>query len=42
LIEAQLPEELLLLQLYLDENGARRIVAEPKGSRYEELCKEIF
>lgn len=42
LIEAQLPEELLLLQLFLDENGARRIVAEPKGKRYEELCKEIF
>jgi tRNA threonylcarbamoyladenosine biosynthesis protein TsaE len=42
LIEAQLPKDLLLLQLYLDENGARRIVAEPKGERYEELCKEIF
>jgi tRNA threonylcarbamoyladenosine biosynthesis protein TsaE len=43
LIETQLPQELLLLQLYLDdENGARRIVAEPKGERYEELCKEIF
>ncbi|RSD20745.1 tRNA (adenosine(37)-N6)-threonylcarbamoyltransferase complex ATPase subunit type 1 TsaE [Mesobacillus subterraneus] len=42
LIEEQLPEELLLIQLYLEENGARRIVAEPKGDRYEELCKEIF
>ncbi|MBT2694076.1 tRNA (adenosine(37)-N6)-threonylcarbamoyltransferase complex ATPase subunit type 1 TsaE [Bacillus sp. ISL-55] len=42
LIKAQLPKELLLLQLYLDDNGARRIVAEPKGNRYEELCKEIF
>lgn len=42
LIEAQLPEELLLLKLYLDENEARRIVAEPKGERYEELCEEIF
>jgi tRNA threonylcarbamoyladenosine biosynthesis protein TsaE len=42
LIDAQLPEELLLLQLFLEENGARRIVAEPKGVRYEELCKEIF
>ena len=42
LIEAQLPKDLLLLQLYLDDNGARRIVAEPKGERYEELCKEIF
>lgn len=42
LIEAQLPDELLLLKLYLDENGARRIVAEPKGERYEELCEEIF
>jgi tRNA threonylcarbamoyladenosine biosynthesis protein TsaE len=42
LIEAQLPEELLLLQLFLEENGARRIVAEPRGERYEEMCKEIF
>lgn len=42
LIEAQLPKDLLLLQLYLDDNGARKIVAEPKGERYEELCKEIF
>ncbi len=42
LIEAQLPDELLLLKLYLDENEARRIVAEPKGERYEELCEEIF
>jgi tRNA threonylcarbamoyladenosine biosynthesis protein TsaE len=42
LIEAQLPKDLLLLKLYLDDNGARRIVAEPKGERYEELCKEIF
>lgn len=42
LIDAQLPEELLLLQLYLDEEGARRIVAKPSGSRYEEICKEIF
>jgi tRNA threonylcarbamoyladenosine biosynthesis protein TsaE len=42
LIEAQLPEELLLIQLYLEGNGSRRIVAVPKGERYEELCKEIF
>ena len=42
LIEAQLPEELLLIQLYLESDGTRRIVAEPKGERYEELCKEIF
>ncbi|CAM4114244.1 tRNA (adenosine(37)-N6)-threonylcarbamoyltransferase complex ATPase subunit type 1 TsaE [Mesobacillus thioparans] len=42
LIEAQLPQELLLLQLYLDDNGARRVVVEPKGKRYEELCEEIF
>jgi tRNA threonylcarbamoyladenosine biosynthesis protein TsaE len=42
LIEAQLPENLLLLKLYLEGNGTRRIVAEPRGERYVELCEEIF
>ncbi|HAQ06354.1 MAG TPA: tRNA (adenosine(37)-N6)-threonylcarbamoyltransferase complex ATPase subunit type 1 TsaE [Bacillus bacterium] len=42
LIEAQLPEELLLLQISLESDGSRKIVADPKGERYEELCKEIF
>ncbi|WP_026582795.1 tRNA (adenosine(37)-N6)-threonylcarbamoyltransferase complex ATPase subunit type 1 TsaE [Bacillus sp. J33] len=42
LIEDQLPEELLTIYLYLGENGSRRLVLEPKGKRYEELCKEIL
>ncbi len=42
LIEDQLPEQLLAIHLYLSENGARKIVIEPKGERYEALCKELF
>ncbi|QED46376.1 tRNA (adenosine(37)-N6)-threonylcarbamoyltransferase complex ATPase subunit type 1 TsaE [Cytobacillus dafuensis] len=42
LIAEQLPEELLTIYLYLGENGSRRLVLEPKGQRYEELCKEIL
>lgn len=42
LIEEQLPQELLMISLFLGENGARKIVVTPKGERYEELCKEFF
>ena len=42
LIEAQLPENLLTIQLLHGENGSRRIIAVPRGSRYEQLCKELF
>ncbi|WP_462412658.1 tRNA (adenosine(37)-N6)-threonylcarbamoyltransferase complex ATPase subunit type 1 TsaE [Neobacillus sp. Marseille-QA0830] len=42
LIEEQLPEELLTISLYHESDENRRIVLVPKGSRYEELCKEIF
>ncbi|KKK36259.1 ATP-binding protein [Mesobacillus campisalis] len=42
LIDAQLPEQLLILHLYHGEAGTRKIVAEPKGKRYEQLCKELF
>ncbi len=42
LIESQLPSELLTISLFLGENGSRRFVLEPKGKRYEELCKEIL
>ncbi|KON85679.1 ATP-binding protein [Sporosarcina globispora] len=42
LIKEQLPEELLTIYLYLDESGSRKIVLEPKGERFEELCKEIM
>ncbi|MBU8881294.1 tRNA (adenosine(37)-N6)-threonylcarbamoyltransferase complex ATPase subunit type 1 TsaE [Bacillus sp. FJAT-29790] len=42
LIAEQLPEELLTISLYLGENGSRRLVLEPHGKRYEEICKEIL
>lgn len=42
LIEEQLPQELLMISLFLGEDGARKIVVTPKGERYEELCKEFF
>lgn len=42
LIEDQLPHELLTISIYLDENQSRKLVLQPKGERYEELCKEIL
>ncbi|MEQ2527922.1 tRNA (adenosine(37)-N6)-threonylcarbamoyltransferase complex ATPase subunit type 1 TsaE [Robertmurraya yapensis] len=42
LIEDQLPDELLTIQLKHGENDTRTISLEPKGARYEELCKELF
>ncbi|WP_147536247.1 tRNA (adenosine(37)-N6)-threonylcarbamoyltransferase complex ATPase subunit type 1 TsaE [Bacillus marasmi] len=42
LIKEQLPEELLTIYLYHEEEQSRKIVLEPQGTRYEQLCKEIF
>ncbi|AND37891.1 MULTISPECIES: tRNA (adenosine(37)-N6)-threonylcarbamoyltransferase complex ATPase subunit type 1 TsaE [Cytobacillus] len=42
LVKEQLPEELLTIYLYLDDNDSRKLVLEPRGKRYEELCKEIM
>ena len=42
LIDAQLPDQILTIQLLHGENGTRKIVAVPRGSRYEQLCKELF
>ncbi|WP_174735142.1 tRNA (adenosine(37)-N6)-threonylcarbamoyltransferase complex ATPase subunit type 1 TsaE [Mesobacillus harenae] len=42
LIESQLPLEILTVYLYHENDTARKIVMEPKGKRYEELCKELF
>jgi tRNA threonylcarbamoyladenosine biosynthesis protein TsaE len=42
LVKEQLPEELLTIYLYLDNHDSRRLVLEPQGRRYEELCKEIM
>lgn len=40
-IEEQIPEELLHINiLYVNENE-RKIVLEPKGNRYIDLCKEL-
>jgi tRNA threonylcarbamoyladenosine biosynthesis protein TsaE len=42
IIEDQLPKELLTIQLKHGENNTRIISLVPKGSRYEELCKELL
>lgn len=42
LIEEQLPEELLTIYLYHEEQANRKLVLVPKGRRYEDLCKELF
>ncbi|WML58059.1 tRNA (adenosine(37)-N6)-threonylcarbamoyltransferase complex ATPase subunit type 1 TsaE [Neobacillus sp. PS2-9] len=42
LIEEQLPQELLTIFLYREEEDQRKMVFVPKGNRYEQLCKEIF
>jgi tRNA threonylcarbamoyladenosine biosynthesis protein TsaE len=42
LIKEQLPDSLLTIYLFHEDDHSRRIVFEPKGARYEELCKEIF
>lgn len=42
LIKDQLPADLLTIYLYLHDEQSRRIKLVPKGTRYEEICKEIF
>ncbi|MBG9587362.1 tRNA (adenosine(37)-N6)-threonylcarbamoyltransferase complex ATPase subunit type 1 TsaE [Cytobacillus firmus] len=42
LVKEQLPEELLTIYLFHDDHDSRRLVLEPQGRRYEELCKEIM
>ncbi|WP_400245187.1 tRNA (adenosine(37)-N6)-threonylcarbamoyltransferase complex ATPase subunit type 1 TsaE [Niallia sp. JL1B1071] len=42
LIEDQLPVEFLQIQLFYDNTSGRKIVLSPKGSRYMQLCKELF
>jgi tRNA threonylcarbamoyladenosine biosynthesis protein TsaE len=42
LIKEQLPENRLTINLYHDSEHSRRMVIEPLGSRFKELCKEIF
>lgn len=42
LIDEQLPEERLTIFIYHDGDQKRRMVLEPKGKRYQQLCKEIF
>jgi len=42
LIEEQLPTETLTIYLYHEGSEKRKIVFVPKGTRYEQLCKEIF
>ena len=42
LIEEQLPTERLTVYLYHEDNDHRKIVLDPRGKRYEQLCKEII
>lgn len=42
IIEEQLPSELLTIHLKHGENNRRKILLEPKGKRYEDICKELF
>ncbi|MED3784893.1 tRNA (adenosine(37)-N6)-threonylcarbamoyltransferase complex ATPase subunit type 1 TsaE [Geobacillus stearothermophilus] len=42
LIAGQLPEERLTVSLFRHGGAERRLVFEPSGWRYEQLCKEIF
>ncbi|MGX2957997.1 tRNA (adenosine(37)-N6)-threonylcarbamoyltransferase complex ATPase subunit type 1 TsaE [Peribacillus sp. JNUCC 23] len=42
LIQEQLPEEILTIQIFRLGDSKRRIVLQPSGTRYVELCKEII
>jgi tRNA threonylcarbamoyladenosine biosynthesis protein TsaE len=42
LIQEQLPPELLNVRIYHHGESERKIVLEPIGKRYEQLCKEIM
>ncbi len=42
LIKPQLPNELLVIHLYHHGESARKVMLEPIGKRYEQLCKEIM
>jgi tRNA threonylcarbamoyladenosine biosynthesis protein TsaE len=42
LIKEQLPPELLNIRIYHHGESERKIVLEPIGKRYEQLCKEIM
>lgn len=46
LVKEQLPEELLIIYLYLDDNDSRKLVLEPKGKDMRNcvrrLCYEGF
>lgn len=42
LIEEQLPDERLTIHIKHGQNDTRTIQLEPRGLRYEELCKELI
>ena len=42
LIKEQLPDSLLTINLYHRDEQSRELVLEPKGPRYEGLCKELL
>lgn len=42
LIEHDLPKERLQIEVYYEDEFARRFEVTPFGERYEQLCKELF
>jgi tRNA threonylcarbamoyladenosine biosynthesis protein TsaE len=42
LIEYDLPKERLQIEVFYEDEFARRFEITPVGERYEQLCKELF
>jgi tRNA threonylcarbamoyladenosine biosynthesis protein TsaE len=42
LIQDQLPENYLKISLLYEQDNARKIIFEPNGARYMQICKELF
>ncbi|WP_042357633.1 tRNA (adenosine(37)-N6)-threonylcarbamoyltransferase complex ATPase subunit type 1 TsaE [Bacillus rubiinfantis] len=42
IIKEQLPSNLLTIYIYHQKDNQRKIVLQPHGQRYQQLCKEIF
>ena len=42
LIEEQLPNEYIQINIYHENETTRKILVKAMGSRYVEICKELF
>ncbi|PKG22713.1 tRNA (adenosine(37)-N6)-threonylcarbamoyltransferase complex ATPase subunit type 1 TsaE [Niallia nealsonii] len=42
LIQDQLPQDYLKISLLYEQENTRKIIFEPKGARYMQICKELF